>query len=420
MPSSSPTWTAAASPKGTRTPCHTAQTTATPQAQPHKHAPRGPLTALLLAALAILAALAAGCTAADRATLPPSGQPPAVAGLFSPGVTVIPGGTVWYPAESFFGSVVYDGTRYTAELDRVYFRTWPIEKLANGQGSGVLTLEFRDAAGQALHREPLSAGKNDYQDGTINWSFGPILSTPPDYDSYAIFKGQDEIAVVHRSPNPPSATITGVSEGQYFSHDDSIELGLELSDPDGDELTYVLYYYSEDVYEPLTGPRTDTDPGLEPFDVNWLRGSDAARFAVSVSDGTRSVFVETPLFRVQRHTPVVTLGSDTYSFVTGGRWVTIEANVTDIDGYYQDQGTAVWESDLDGVIHPGPAHNYAGENQIIELWTPNLTEGTTPSPSPPPTTPACQAPTPPSCTSYTNPTPHRRNSKPATTMWKPG
>jgi len=120
---------------------------------------------------------------------------------------------------------------------------------------------------------------------------------------------------VERSANTPDVSISGVIEGQLYGIGDIINLSWAGTDLDGDALTYRVYYstdggntyYNFTFYGAIEGSM-ENPVALETTNTNWavevdflvgiLDVSNQARFAVSVSDGTRSTFVESPVFKV--------------------------------------------------------------------------------------------------------------------------
>ena len=261
-------------------------------------------------------------------------------------------------------------------MDPVGYTFWPADRIDDSYTEGFF-IEFRDAAGNAVRREPLDATEYDNDDGTFDGFFGAWVAAPPVYDSYAILRRGEAMITVPRSPNPPTATITGVTEGQRFEHDDTITLELDLADPDGDQLTYELYYSTgpEQGYEYagqlLGGGDNWTDPVIE-LSAGALAGSAQARLAVSVSDGVNSVFVETPAFQIPYRTPQVDiLASKGNRFLGEVRWAEFEVRIEDRDGFYDGQGTLVWESDLDGVI----GTSAGSRARTLQFYTGKLSEG---------------------------------------------
>ena len=227
----------------------------------------------------------------------------------------------------------------------------------------------------------LNATERDNEDGTFDGRFGSWVRNPPGYASYAILRHGEPMVVVERSPNPPTAKLTGITAGQRFEHDDTITLEVELADPDGDEPVYRLYYSAspEQGYEPL-GRFANIDVDLvDPavsFPVGGLPGSAQARLAVSVSDGVNSVFVETPAFQIPYHAPQVEIKTLYGAFGSpGDHYLEISARFQDRDEAEPQGYAVVWSSSLDGIIEPLSRRDHPGA-QVITLQTGDFTEGT--------------------------------------------
>ena len=354
----------------------------------------GRVVAVVLAALA----LGAGCSSGDggaasttlpgsSTTVPPMGGlsgeavattlPPSSSVLPPVSSVVVPSTTevVWVGSEFFEGRFSFDGSVYEVEVEPV--NAAPAADRAAGyvEGDGRFVLELRDGEGGVLRRVRLGVGEEFVNpDGTVDGVFGGLVLDPPVYASYAVFRGSDEMVVVKRSDNAPTAELAGVSAGQFFAHTDVIALDLGGRDADGDNLVYSVYY--------SVGP----DAGFELLEsgraspvfsvlAGELAGSDTARFGVSVSDGARSVFVESPVFRVAQHAPrirILDVPEGGFSFLGAGQ-VTLEARVEDLEGF-PDEASVVWESDLDGPIEPFSEHRDEGYTEIW-LETETLSEG---------------------------------------------
>ena len=135
--------------------------------------------------------------------------------------------------------------------------------------------------------------------------FSYIVVNPPDYSSIAVLHENEELLVQHRSANTPSLSIQGPTAGQVFTADDSVALSWQGSDIDGDELDYLVFYSTDggDSYERL---RIASRNSPKTISASRLESSSQARLAVSVSDGTRSMFAETEIFTVVKNVPAET------------------------------------------------------------------------------------------------------------------
>lgn len=279
------------------------------------------------------------------------------------------------PSDLFFGSLnfsVPSGSVGDVELDRVYSRP----RLPKPVSAGDYVLELRDGSGSVLRSIPFAASQpilfhidpsEHVDDRNVPASFGFTVFDPPDYASFAIKEGDEELLVVERSASTPSVSVSGVSEGQVFSRDDTIDLSWVGADADGDSLSYRVYYSIDGgtSYEPFSLETSDTSKSTP---ASRFRGSDRARFGISVSDGFRSSFVETPVFRVVGAGPEVQVVTPSSGLVFAeGQGFVLEAR-----GYDQEDGllghnSFSWRSSIDGDL---------GAGGFIVLSADQLTPGT--------------------------------------------
>ena len=184
-----------------------------------------------------------------------------------------------------------------------------ISPVASGGGDhiGGYVLELRDASGMAIRSVPFNAltvtGDGISADGTwfstLDDLFEFVVSDPPVYESFAVMRDGVELGSVSRSRNAPSISVSGPSSGDVFSNDETISVSWVGSDADGDELVYRVYYSTNggSFYRRMFYTK-DTSKS---FPATRLRESSQARIGVSVSDGTRSAFAETPVFSAAGH-----------------------------------------------------------------------------------------------------------------------
>ena len=175
------------------------------------------------------------------------------------------------------------------------------------------------------------------------------------YDSLAItYEGVEVFAVPRSEAAPVVEFCGGISPGEVISKGDVARFFLRVSDPDGGSLrfwtyashdgggVYFPYLLESSYYYDYVEPDFDNDKKywsffeadvaageellvevsfplqrLESWGHHWgpgLRDNffvpiDASRVAVGVSDGTRSVFVETPVFGAVGNTPFAWLSN---------------------------------------------------------------------------------------------------------------
>ena len=221
----------------------------------------------------------------------------------------VPEGEDTVDSDVFSGSVSFssDGSPRQVNVDPVH--SMPRSPVSLSAGEYIL--ELLDAAGTVLRSEPFSVSEESVdiypaKFGEISGvssqaSFDVIVSNPPDYAKFRISHSGKEISVFDRSQNAPSLSLNGPSERQRFANDDTIALSWTGNDLDGDELDYIVYYSTDGgtSYNVISQAGNRTSINFDDLD-----GSGQTRFAVSVSDGTRSTFVETPVFTVDNHPPL--------------------------------------------------------------------------------------------------------------------
>ena len=221
-------------------------------------------------------------------------------------------------SDMFDGSVLWTSWTDTADVEfepvfslnrRVGCRRC-ISPVASGGGDhiGGYVLELRDASGMAIRSVPFNVltitGDGELDDGTPvgvdRDSFEFVVSDPPVYESFAVMRDGVELGSVSRSRNAPSISVSGPS-WDMFDDDGTISVSWVGSDADGDDLVYRVFYSTNggSFYRRMFYT-TDTSKS---FPATRLRGSSRARIGVSVSDGARSVFAETPVFSVAGHEP---------------------------------------------------------------------------------------------------------------------
>jgi len=193
-------------------------------------------------------------------------------------------------------------------------------------GSGDFELELRDSSGGAVgsrlfvadpvasvHHRRLFGPLGDLivSDGGVQLggqdvrSFGFSFSDAPVFGSFAVLWRGQELAVVEQSAHAPIVELSGVSGGQLVGSDEKVGLCLAAGDADGDDLAYRVYYSTDggasyELHQQLTDAAS-SGAGVSGLvlDASGIAGSDTARVGVSVSDGARSAFVQTPVLSVE-------------------------------------------------------------------------------------------------------------------------
>jgi len=195
---------------------------------------------------------------------------------------------------------------------------------------------------------------------------------PPRYDSLTVqWQGMElPTEPSERSAHAPTVTISGICSGRFFAGEGMIDFFLTVEDRDNDELEYIVYYSVDagetyHLYEPNNRRVADTTSDMFSVDASRIPATDQARIGVSVSDGTRSAFAETPIFRIEQHTPTVEIVSPESGAVIYDETIQFYAGADDIDG--DPPSTAYsWRSSLDGHLADG---------QSVDLDASQLTPG---------------------------------------------
>jgi len=251
--------------------------------------------------------------------------------------------------------------------------------LSPSSGSSLM-LELLDSSGAVVRtvRNPLLSTMQAHGpigDGTpsvVEATFLFQVSNPPVYDGFAFWWQEDiklPINPAERSAHAPTVKVENVCHNQFFAEDAMIDVFLTGADQDNDELIYRIYYSVDagetyDLYEPIYRI-VDTTSNMFSVDASIIPGTDEARIGVSVTDGTRSAFAETPIFRIEQHTPTVKIVSPESGAVIYDETIQFYAGADDIDG---DPPSAAysWRSSLDG---------YLADGQSVDLDASQLTPG---------------------------------------------
>ena len=244
---------------------------------------------------------------------------------------------------------------------------------------GNYTLEFRDGSGNTVRNVPFQTFSP--KSGTISLNnelessrkayFLFQVENPPEYDELVFLHEGEEIASFKASANSPGISIlSGPSSGQIISSDSFLNLSWASDDADNDDLVHNVYYSVDGGlnYELL---RLRTEETSLSIDAGNLKGSDHARVGISVSDGIRSSFVETPVFSVEKHRPDVYIETSTSDLeFTMPETVSLQAWGSDKD----DNGplSYSWQSNIDGDLGNEdtlslPSRNFASGSHTITV-----------------------------------------------------
>ena len=187
--------------------------------------------------------------------------------------------------------------------------------------------------------------------------FRVYVANPPAYTSFAIKKNNVTLGTWQLSANDPVASISGITANQLYDGDDTINLTLTSSDQDGDSISYQPFYSTDggETYIPLSLIDFDTSTATTQIPVNAgkLVGSATAKIGMVVSDGLRSVFVESVGFKNTDHNPDVWINSPFPNTYLAGQNMLLEATGYDLENGFLTFDDFQWESNVDGNLGVG-------------------------------------------------------------------
>ena len=260
-------------------------------------------------------------------------------------------------SDIFSGSITFSVDNKPTEVNFNPIYSRPMRQ--NQSEMGEYVLELRDTSGTIVKSinfevyRGVASQSTGYSRAVSKANFAFVVYNPPEYSSFAVTKGGEEISVVNLSDNTPDISISGPKTGQSFTANSTIDLSWEGIDSDNDTLRYSLYYSTNGgtTYRPLQIGIKITSLS---FRADKLEGSDQARIGVSVSDGTRSSFAETSVFSISGHSPEVWIETPSAGTVLAER----QGFLLDASGYDREDGSLPssafsWTSNIDGNLGTG-------------------------------------------------------------------
>ena len=261
----------------------------------------------------------------------------------------------------FSGSVILSssGVPTGVELDPIHYTP----RSTNDSSDGKYALNFRNASGITVKSVAFSAessnidikpGEAINSDYLLNYAdFAFFVNDLPEHDSIVIVYGEREIAKFNFSSNSPNLTVSGIDENQIFNNSDIIDIAWQGNDVDEDNLDYHVYYSINGgiTYKLLSLAGDATSKNVS---ARTLAGSNQARIGVSVSDGYRSSFVETPIFSVSKHVPTVEIQRPFPNVVLAeSQGFLLDASGYDIEDGLLPSSAFTWTSNVDGTLGVG-------------------------------------------------------------------
>jgi len=276
----------------------------------------------------------------------------------------------------------------SAKVDWVYLVPAGVDLTSLGymRSSSSVMLELRDSSGGVVRtvRDPLrSSVTTDYVEGYVpppgdSQAFLFQVADPPEYDSFTV-RWQDMMLPTEpaeRSAHAPTVAVSGVCENESFGINDTFGLLLHGLDDDGDVLRYRVFYSTDNgetyqLYHLPSGSSETSALRISPYRINIrtsrIPGSDQARIGISVSDGTRSAFAQTPPFRVEQRAPTVSIRKPEPGKVVRHANFELAAEARDKEDGQLPSSAYSWHSNLDGHL---------GDGRSITVNVSKLTPGT--------------------------------------------
>ncbi len=243
----------------------------------------------------------------------------------------------------------------------------PLSPLA----AGPYALVFQDGAGHELARAgfPVSFVLSEHGSLPDNHDLGLFSVQRPLPDgtrAVQIVRDLTALATYTLSANPPTVSVTAPAGGAFGAEDD-VSVAWNASDPDGDPLTFNVFYSSDDgaawqiiaagVSEAALTWNTTLAAGSKPGSFSRLK--------VVASDGFHTAEAVSSRFTVAGKPPLVSITAPTSSArYVERQTIHLAGLATDLEDGLLPSGRLTWSSSLDGELGTG------------EEITPTLTVGT--------------------------------------------
>ncbi len=229
---------------------------------------------------------------------------------------------------------------------------------------GPYYLVFLDAANNVLAMDGFPVAFVNSHGGAIDPAPFSVSRPMPDATARVqVRRNFTTLATYTVSTNPPTVSITAPTGGS-FGATQAVTITWSASDPDGDALTFSLFYSPDDgaTWQVL-------DAGLTGTSMLWntalARGTTTGRLKIIASDSFNTAQAISNRFSVAGKPPIVTITSPfTPTRYVEGQLIRFEGVATDFEDGLLPPAALSWSSDRDGLLGNG------------EFITPTLSVGT--------------------------------------------
>jgi len=219
-------------------------------------------------------------------------------------------------------------------------------------------IELRGSGGRTLARHLFDPVEDtEAQAGEeLFASFDEVLPWVDGTQRIVILKDGRDLASRVVSANAPQVRLTAPNSGAVIGRNGLLKVQWEGSDADGDALTYMLLYSTDNgkTWEPVDTGLT----GLE-LDVPLadLRGGDLAKFRIVATDGvnTSEDDQDVPMKIAQKAPEARILSPASGAKVAGGQVLLLEGEGSDLEDGHLDDAAFEWSADGNRILGRGPS-----------------------------------------------------------------